>query len=303
VTVLRCRRARRWYRAAILALPLALAATTGGCVGHDPEIVAAAHSGDLVRTRALIARGDPIDARDRDDFNALMWAAGGGHQAVVELLLEAAGPNPERVRAYVNLASRSGRTATRQAASGGHQTVLATLLRAGAVASDSRPCPSALAEAARKGHLGATEVLLAAGAQVNEWRPCLTGFGGPLASATGEDHPEVVRALLRAGADANQQQGPYRQTPLINAVKGPVEYDHRSAAERGSDAVAVVTALLEAGAHVDQKDMYGDTALVHAASTRRAEVVRGLEVAAERWIHAGAVQHGLLAIEVHELLE
>src|SRR2546425_1138678 len=31
--------------------------------------------------------------------------------------------------------------------------------------------------------------------------------------------------------------------------------------------------------------------------------VHRLEVPAERWIHAGAIEHGLLAIEVHELLE
>ena len=31
--------------------------------------------------------------------------------------------------------------------------------------------------------------------------------------------------------------------------------------------------------------------------------VHGLEIAAERGIHAGAVQHGLLAVEVDELLE
>ncbi len=76
------------------------------------------------------------------------------------------------------------------------------------------------------------------------------------ASETG---PDVVRALLRAGADVNACAGVTRATPL------------HLAARRGHAAIA--RALLDAGAAIDARDSKGDTPLQRAINCRKAAVV------------------------------
>jgi len=75
-----------------------------------------------------------------------------------------------------------------------------------------------------------------------------------------EAGPEVVRALVRAGADANACGGVTRATPL------------HKAARRGH--VEIARALLDCGATIEARDTKGDTPLRRAANCRRYAVVR-----------------------------
>lgn len=54
---------------------------------RDPDLVDAAKIGDLESVRKLLDLGLAIDARDQQGCSALLRAAGGGHQALLELLL------------------------------------------------------------------------------------------------------------------------------------------------------------------------------------------------------------------------
>ena len=92
------------------------------------------------------------------------------------------------------------------------------------------------------------------------------------ASETG---PEVVRALVRAGADVNARGGVTRATAL------------HMAARRGH--LAIARALLDCGAALDAKDSKSDTPLDRAIHCRRAMVAqllveRGANTTAKRKI-------------------
>ncbi len=75
-----------------------------------------------------------------------------------------------------------------------------------------------------------------------------------------EAGPEIVRALVRAGADVNAAGGVTRATPL------------HMAARRGFKGVA--QALLDCGSAVGAKDTKGDTPLQRALNCRRKEVAQ-----------------------------
>jgi len=72
--------------------------------------------------------------------------------------------------------------------------------------------------------------------------------------------PEIVRALVLAGADVNACGGVTRATPL------------HMAARRGY--VAIAGALLDCGAAIDARDSKGDTPLQRALNCRKDEVAQ-----------------------------
>ena len=76
----------------------------------------------LARVQVLLASGVNPNAQDGDGYTPLMWAAGGGREEVVALLLGQ--PN-------INLEARnvSGRTALLVAARNGHLSVVKLLLQ------------------------------------------------------------------------------------------------------------------------------------------------------------------------------
>jgi ankyrin repeat protein len=77
------------------------------------------------------------------------------------------------------------------------------------------------------------------------------------ASETG---PEIVRTLVRAGADVNANDGVTRATAL------------HMAARRGH--LEIARALLDAGAAVSARDRKGDTPLQRAVNCRKNEVAQ-----------------------------
>jgi ankyrin repeat protein len=95
--------------------------------------------------------------------------------------------------------------------------------------------------------------LLAAGTDVNA--PATAGAIAPLANAVQFGHPEIVRLLLKAGADPDA------------AIADGMTCLMFAAQTKQSDKLA---ALLEAGAAVDRARPGGDTALMLAASSGNA---------------------------------
>ena len=84
-----------------------------------------------------------------------------------------------------------------------------------------------------------------------------------LHKAAGTSNPDVVKALISAGAKVNAKVGKYGQTPL-----------HLAAGKNSNP--DVVKALISAGAKVNAKNKYGETPLHLAAFNKNPDVVKAL---------------------------
>jgi len=185
--------------------PLALACTNGGAevvelllkAGADPNatlrggetaLMTAARTGKLGPVKALLARGADVNAKDRSGQTALMWAAAEGHAEVASALLAA--------KADLKTPSPAGFTP--------------------------------LLFAARDGRLDAVRVLLKAGADANESiQPKKAAPRGPrpgtsaLHLAVENAHFESAVALVKAGADPNDQRCGFAPLHMISWVRKP----------------------------------------------------------------------------------
>ena len=223
-----------------------------------------------------------LNKGDNKGGTALMWAAQGGHKAVVQLLLEK-GANVEAKNKYRE-------TALHGAARGGHEAVVRLLLEKGAdVEAKSKYGGTALDGAVRGRHEAVVRLLLENGADVE----AKSKYGGTaLCGAVRGGHEAVVRLLLEKEADVDAKSK-YEKTALYLAASGGYEVLVRlllekgakvdakqrygdtalyGAAERGHE--AVVRLLLEKRANVNAKDLYGETALYRAARGGHEAVVR-----------------------------
>jgi hemoglobin len=194
-------------------------------------LVAAIRYGDAVRALEL-AQSPPLRARfarDRAVFaHVLGLMMGSGNDALLEYVERAAIADP----ALAKIRHRYGLTL--------------------------------LHDASGQGNLRMVELLLRLGADPNVGLP---GGRTPLYSVANECHGgggEVVRALVRAGAEVNAPSGSKRCTPL------------HVAARRGNTEVA--EALLECGADMNVRDSTGVTPLRRAKNCRKAGVASLLEV-------------------------
>ncbi|GAB4186126.1 MAG: hypothetical protein Fur006_25200 [Coleofasciculaceae cyanobacterium] len=110
----------------------------------------------------------------------------------------------------------------------------------------------ALSQAADEGHLEIVRVLIEARAEVNDEDNVLYPNEAPLARAASQGHLEIVRVLLEAGAEVNiPSADPEYWTPLMCAV--------------GKGNFNIVKELVEVGANVNEMRSPGDFALRIAA--------------------------------------
>ncbi len=145
--------------------------------GETP-LMAAAAAGTADAVRLFIAKGVPVNAtEDAAGQTALMWAAGEGHTAVVDVLLEA-GADPNIVGRVTSLGRIRG--------DGGRMWVDFT---SGGL--------TAAMFAARSGHGNVLRALARRGADLNRANP--DGLT-PLVLAVINDHADAAAALLEAGA-------------------------------------------------------------------------------------------------------
>jgi ankyrin repeat protein len=195
-----------------------------------------------------------------------MAASFGGHVPVVEALI-AADSRVEYAR------REDGLTALLVACERGHVDVVRILLREGAdpnQAFTDENAHSPLILASIRGFVQIVDELISAGANVNYARPTgniekrfIPGCTAILAACQ-NGHVDVVRILLRAGADPNQAYtDEYAESPLIKAsLKGFVQ---------------IVDELISAGANVNYaRPNDGCTSLMYATQTGFVDVVRSL---------------------------
>jgi ankyrin repeat protein len=202
----------------------------------------------------LLDLGASVDARDRLGARPLSHAAKSGHLQMVDLLLARGAPIDAR-----NLA---GATALFLAAEGSHISIAQRLIERGAdVNLTGRSGVSPIAAAAYAGSEIIFDALLARGA--DERAPDDTGKS-PVVYAAARARFEIVTRLLARNIDVNAR---YRNDlTLLMWASGPYE----GAPE--ARAVKVVTSLLDAGAHIDDRDDRGRTALMIAAEGGHAEI-------------------------------
>ena len=126
-------------------------------------------------------------------------------------------------------------------------------------ATKATPPSVSLHEAAFQGNLEAIQQHIEADSDLNEKDP--VSGASPLIIAAVFGQIEVVRALIKAGADVNSRNNE-GSTPLITAaVFGQIE---------------VARALIEAGADVNSRNNEGSTPLHTAAFFCRTEIVEAL---------------------------
>jgi uncharacterized protein len=202
----------------------------------------------------LLDQGASVDARDRLGARPLSHAAKSGHLQMVDLLLARGAPIDAR-----NLA---GATALYFAAEGSHISIAQRLIERGAgVNLRGRSGISPIAAAAYAGNDVIVEALLAHGA--DERTPDETGKP-PIVYAAAGARLDIVKRLLARNIDINARYP--NDLTLLMWASGPDERVPEA------QAIKVVSYLLDAGAHIDDRDVRGRTALMIAAEGSHAEI-------------------------------
>jgi ankyrin repeat protein len=173
---------------------------------------------------------------------------------MVDLLLARGAP--------INARNLAGSTALYVAAEGSHILIAQRLIERGAdVKLTGRSGISPIAAAAYAGNEIIFEALLAHGA--DERAADDTGKP-PIVYAAAGARSDIVKRLLARNIDVNARYP--NDLTLLMWASGPDE------GVPEAQAVAVVTSLLDAGAHIDDRDNRGRTALMIAAEGGHADV-------------------------------
>ena len=201
----------------------------------------------IALTTELLDYGASLDARDRLGARPLSHAAKSGHLEMVDLLLARGAP--------INARNLAGATALYFAAEGGHTSVAQRLIEHGAdVNLAGRSGVSPVAAAAYAGDDTIVEALLARGADER----ALDETGKPpIVYAAARARLNIVKRLLARNIDINARYP--NDLTLLMWASGPDEKVPEA------QAIEVVSYLLDAGAHIDDRDNRGRTALMIAA--------------------------------------
>lgn len=206
----------------------------------------------------LLDDGASAEARDRFGARPLSHAARSGNLAMVDLLLQRGAPIDGR-----NLA---GATALYVAAERGHTDVVQRLIDKGAdVNLTGRSGASPVAAAAFAGRNEVVKLLLAHGADAKAADE--TGKA-PIVYAAAAGELDIVRQLLAKNIDINARYA--NDLTLLMWASGPDQNIPEA------QALEVVSYLIDAGAHIDDRDARGRTALMIAAEGNHATIAERL---------------------------
>ena len=238
------------------------------------DVPAAAIVGDADAVRRLLDLGLPVDAVDTQGCTALLRAAGGGHRAVVDLLL-ARGADPL-------LAAHSGATPLSAAVSMRHTDIVDRLIAAGASLEQRLPGElTVLMVACALGLPDLAARLLAAGADVHaadaQGRTalhCAAMFG--FTARERSRLAALLDTLLLAGAEADLAAAGV--TPLLLLLGARAE---PGTAADEDILIAGLEQLLDYDATLDAQDPRGFGPLHLAA-------LHGLLRVVQKLLHAGA---------------
>lgn len=213
--------------------------------------------------RRLLADGASLQARDRFGAMALSQAAKAGDVEIVELFLEHG--------ADINARNLDGSTALFLAAEAGRHTAVEALIAHGAdVNLPGRSSITPIAAAAYSGDESLVHLLLDKGADANAVDA--TGKAA-ICYAAARGFPPVVRRLLDSGVDPNKRYG-----NDLTALMWAAGYAEEAGTQ---DMDEIIKLLIARGAHLDDRDNRGRTALMIAAAV-------GHTAAAELLIAGGA---------------
>ncbi len=271
-------------------------------------------SGDREQALSLLATGTDVNATQSDGSSALLYAVYAGDVELVKQLLAAG--------ADANHGNEYGAVPMAEAAMQGNIEIMQLLLEHGALPDQANlEGETALMIAARSGNLPAAELLLEQGAAVN----AKESWGGQSALmwAAAQSQPDMLKLLLAHGADVNEHgaarlwdrrilseprpkdmnKGGF--SPLLYAARQGCTACVAILANGGADLNATdpdrisalnlalinlhfdtAVALIEAGADVNQWDIFGRAPLYNAIDLNTLPVGGRTDIPSED-VHTG----------------
>lgn len=234
---------------------LAAGASIQSSMGSEPHWTAlaeASNAGQLGAMRDLLAVHSKDEIQGAIGGRALLAAVEGGQLEALKVLLAAGAPVDAKMPS-------SGETALILAASNGNNGVVAELVAANArLKLKGGDGLNALHRACHAGHLDAVKTLLAAGANVNAVKDKDAVKITPLMIAAYNGHDEVVRLLLRHGADAMRAD-----SNGFTALGYAAQEGH----------AAIIKTLLRAGVKINEKHVPYGKSLHHIAHADVRELI------------------------------